>query len=798
MPVEPGIIARSLEAVEWPRLLQALEERVATAYGRMEWARLRFLDDPAAIRRSLARIEALRGLIGETGPLDLSGVQPIDGLLERAEKSGRLEPGELAAILATQRRIRAAGEALSRPAESPLLRELAGGIHPEDELVATLEHALTPAGELNERAFPTLASLRDEITACRDGIHRHLDGLLRSRALESALQDKVFTLRGHRYVVPVKAECKGQLPGIVHDVSASGATLFVEPQAIVDETNTLTLLEKQLEMERDRILRELSARVGYAASSLRHNTGWLGRVDLWHAQALLSRGMQGCAPEVGTDGEIALLGIAHPLMLLAGAEVVRNDVCLGPEVRCLIVSGANTGGKTILLKALGLAALLVRAGMHVPALPGSRMDLFTDFWADVGDRQDLRASLSTFSAQIEFLSRVLNAAGHGSLVLLDELLTGTEPTEGAALARQAVAALAAQGAKTVVTTHYGELKLLEGQIPGVVNGSVSFDGERLRPTFRFTLGTPGASYAFPIALRHGLPEDLVRRAEESLAGHPAALDALLRGLQAQQEQVQAMRTELERERRELERRRAELERRAAHLNDWQARLKRQERGAISRELREARERIGAVIKELQGANSLPLAGKVRERLAALEAELLPPPTPAAPAQAAVPVPGQRVYVASLERAGVLLEVVDEGATARVQFGPLTLEVPIEELLPAPAAPAPRRRERGRASQRPPAVAAEAPEEIPHVFQTAENTLDVRGRTLEEAVQQAESFFDQCIVKHINPVLVIHGHGTGRLKAGLRERFGASRYVARFRPGGPGEGRDGATVVSLNL
>jgi DNA mismatch repair protein MutS2 len=798
MPVEPGIIAHSLEAVEWPSLLQALEERVATVYGHAERARLRFLDEPAAIRRSLARIEELRGLIGETGPLDLSGVQPIDGLLERAEKAGRLEAGELAAILATQQRIRAAGDALLRPMQYPLLRELAGEIHHEDELVAALDSALTPTGELNERAFPALVSLRDEITACRDAIHRHLDSLLRSRALEPVLQDKVFTLRGHRYVLPVKVECKGQLPGIVHDVSASGATLFVEPQAIVDETNTLTLLEKQLELEQDRILRELSGRVGFSASSLRHNTGWLGRVDLWHAQALLSRDMQGSAPEVGTEGEIALKGIAHPLMLLAGADVVRNDVRLGADVRCLIVSGANTGGKTILLKALGLSALLVRAGMHIPALPGSRMDLFTDFWADVGDRQDLRASLSTFSAQIEFLSRVLNAAGHGSLVLLDELLTGTEPTEGAALARQVVAALVAQGAKTVVTTHYGELKLLAGQVPGVVNGSVSFDGERLRPTFRFTLGTPGASYAIPIASRHGLPDDLVRRAVESLADRPAALEALLRGLHAQQEQTQAVRTELERERRELERRTAELERRATHLNDLQTRLKRQERGAISRELREARERIGAVIKELQGANSLPLAGKVRERLAALEGELLPP-SPAPPAShRAAPAPGERVYVVSLERTGVLQEVVDEGATARVQFGPLTLEVPAEELLPPPAAPTPRRRQWGGAPPRRPTVAVNAPEEIPHVFQTAENTLDVRGRTLEEAVQQTEAFFDRCIVKHVTPVLVIHGHGTGRLKVGLRERFSASRYVARFRPGGPGEGRDGVTVVALNV
>jgi DNA mismatch repair protein MutS2 len=804
----------SLAALEWPRILQALEERLATSYGRARLAELRFLDDLAAIRRSLATIQEMKALIQEAGPLAFAGIQAVDALLERAEKAGRLEVHELSAVLSTQRGALTLAAALGQGRELPLLRDLADEAHLEDALIAALTRAIAPNGELDERTYPALASLRREIGERREAIHRHLDGLLRSRAIEAALQDQVFTLRGRRYVIPVKVEFKGQVPGIVHDVSASGATLFVEPQAVVDETNALTLAEKQLDIEVDRILKELSGQVGSSASSLRHNSGWVGRVDLLHAQARLSHDCKGSAPDVQSGGEIALRALGHPLLLLRGEEVVRNDVRLGADARCLIISGANTGGKTVLLKAIGLCALLVRVGMHLPAAAGSRMDLFPDLWADIGDRQDLRTSLSTFSAQVQFLSRLLDAAGPGSLVLLDELMTGTEPLEGAALARQVLQSLVAQGAKTLVTTHYGELKLLADQIPGVVNGSVAFDVERLRPTYRFSLGMPGASYALPIASRNGLPEELVRRAEESLAGHPAALDALLRRLHAQEERLHAQESDLGRRLAQLARQEAEAERRAADLAGLQARLKRQERGAVSQDLREARRRIALVISELQGANSLPIAGKVRTHLADLEAELLATPAEPAPPPPERPAAvGDAVYVPSLERSGVLRELLDDGKTARVQFGPLTLEVPVAQVLPASAAPpAPPSR-----LARPPAKARHQPrpgrpprdgatvtvdvtvqDEIPHVFQTSDNTLDVRGHTLEEALQRTEAFFDQSIVKHVNPVLIIHGHGTGRLKAGLREQFRESRYVERFRPGGPGEGRDGVTVVALNL
>jgi DNA mismatch repair protein MutS2 len=789
-----------LASLEWPQLLDALRARLAGDYGRAALERLGFLDDVRAIRDSLLSIQEMKTLVAGAGPLPLGSLPPIAPLLERAEKEGRLELPELAAVLATQSGALRAAAALAAGIEYPHLLALAGEVHPEEELLRELGRALTPAGELDERAFPRLAELRAEVASRRQAIHRRLDGLLRSRDLESALQDKLYTLRGRRYVLPVKADFKSHVPGIVHDVSASGATLFVEPQPIVDETNALTLTERQLDIEVDHILRQLSRQVGLSAASLRHNLDWLGRVDLLHAQARLSRDLNACPPDVRDGGEIVLKSLAHPLMLLRGEAVVRNDLRLGAEVRCLVISGANTGGKTVLLKAAGLCALLVRTGMHIPADPGSRLDLFPDVWAEIGDHQDLRSSLSTFSAQVRFLADLMASAGSGSLVLLDELMTGTEPTEGAALARQVLETLVALGAKSIVTTHYGDLKLLAQQVPGVANASVAFDPENLRPTFRLIVGLPGASYAFPIALRHGFPADLVARAEQALAGRPAALDVLLRRVQSEEMRQKDQEAALRQREQAAARREEELTRRAEEVKALLARLKRQERGAVSRELQAARDQIGAVIRELQGANSLPLAGKLRMRLADLERELLTPPPPAAPAPTSAPhrplAPGDAVFLASLERSGVLSELLDDGAVARVQFGSLTLEIPAEELQPAATAPAgPKPRTLGASAR---AKAAPIGAEIPHVFPSAENSLDVRGLRLEEALERVEAFFDLCVMKHISPVLVIHGHGTGKLKAGLRLRLGESRYVEAFRPGGEREGRDGATAVALNL
>ncbi len=843
-PTIPNVLDQgTLNALEWPRLLTAFSDRLSTGYGRERLEAMVPLTKLGAIRHSLDRISQMQKIRAESGALGFGGIQPLLPYLERAGRQGVLEAEALAAVLSTQRCALRLAADLSTLPDAPGLAILADDLVPLRGLVERLGAALLPSGGLNENAFPEVARQRGLVTGRREALHRKLEAFLRDPRLAPAFQDTVFTVRGRRYVLPVKADFKGHLAGIVHDVSASGATLYIEPRELVEETNSLAVAEKALELEIERILRELSASVGAASMELRANLDWIGEVDLIHAQAILSEDYQGSAPTVEQEGVISLKGVAHPLMLLEAASqkaqsqkaapqeaasqkagrsapspenrhsVVRNDISLGETTRCMVISGANTGGKTVMLKTTGLCALLAVHGMHVPARSGSRVDRFGTIWADIGDQQSLAASLSTFSAQIENLARWLPRVGPGTLMLLDELLTGTEPAQGAALGEAVLEMLLEKGATTLITTHFVELKELAARHAGITNASMAFDPTRLRPTFRLQVGLPGASYAMHIARRHGLPNALVSRAELALGERPAAMDAMLVNYQAAQAALDRAEEALARRESRLNSSQEALGREKNELEGRERSLRRHEHGEVGRELRNVRKRIAAVIRTLQQANSLPLAGKAREQLAMLEREeerRTPPPEPRSRVYIAPTMaPGAQVWLTGLEQPGVVESVLDGGVRARVRLGAVTMEVPREELEGLPAKKAlrgggSRGKERGgRGEPRVTGGGANVhPEdrqsEIPFAFSTEDNTLDLRGFRLEGALEEAERFMDLCTVKHVSPVLIIHGHGTGRLKMGLRERLVESPYVTAFRPGQRGEGGDGATVVALNL
>lgn len=866
--------------------MESLAARLQTGYGMQAQRDLPFFQKPGAVRHSLTLIEEMKALRDNQGPLSLAlggdgghGANSIDGastagsanstdsadmldwggLLERAAKGGRLEGEELLAVLNTQKVALQARNAFVNQAEAPALAQLAEALHEEKALCDLLGKAFTASGELNDRTYPTLAKLRAELTRRREAIHAHLERLLRSRGLADALQDELYTLRGRRYVLPIKADFKGQLAGIVHDVSASGATLFIEPQVVVEETNALTLAERKLEMEQDRILRELTASVGQSSPNLRENLGWLGRADLLHAQAALSEAYQGSAPQVEMEGHLELKSVAHPLMLLeahdpslggahgkiaekpphganipAREKIVRNDIELGGEQRCMVISGANTGGKTVLLKTLGLCALLVRCGMHIPAAPGSRLDLFTGLWADIGDQQSLESDLSTFSAQIRMLADMLPAVDHNALVLLDEMLTGTEPSQGTALAGEVLKALVNKGPVVVVTTHFSELKLLAETHSEVINASVTFDPRHLRPTYRLQTGLPGASYGLHIARRYGLPDDLVDQAEAGLAQRPAAMDAVLISLQAKDQQLRETALELEQQEAELDLARKALRKEREDLATREKAVRQQEKGAIGREIQSAREQIAGVIRELQQANSLSTVANVRQKLEAVAQQTLHPQQPHAhpdtehPSDVGEPIPdliallpGSEVYVASTGNTGELEAVLNDGTRARVRLGLMTMEFEAGELTHPPPHMLSRSGKSNKMKRGPnggaqkekhgqkaaKAVwAGEAGAEptlalgmkVPPALPREDNTLDLRGHRLHDAMEEVDAFFDLCVVKHINPVVIIHGHGTGALKSGLRTKLRDNPYVEAFRAGDKTEGADGVTVVALNL
>ncbi|MCH8842197.1 MAG: Smr/MutS family protein [SAR324 cluster bacterium] len=802
------------ENLEWERVTALLESRLVTEYGRQEAQGLAPLPDIETVHRSLARVGEMMALEAEYGAPDFAGVRHIGDLLDRAEKDGRLTGEELVRVLATQQAAVEAARKLRLPDDAHLLRRLAGRIDHLGELCDELSASLMPGGDLNERAFPYLEELREKITRRRDRVHRMLDGLLHSRVLAPMLQEKIYSVRGSRYVLPLKTDFRGQLKGIVHDVSASGATLFVEPESVVDETNSLVVEERRYAKEIENILDSLSVSVGQAAAALRKNCTWLGRIDLIAAQARLAKDYHGVLPEVGEDSQIDLRGAAHPLMLLEGADVVRNDVKLGGEIRCLVVTGANTGGKTVLLKTVGLCVLLVAHGMPVPALTGSRVDRFAYVEADIGDQQNLSFSLSTFSARIQNLARMLERAGKDSIVLIDEILTGTEPHQGAALAQAVLEALVARGALCLVTTHYGELKSLAAERPGFVNASVTFDPDRFRPTYRLRVGLPGSSYAFSIARRHGLAEELVGAAECLAESSAQAPDALLHQLHREEAASQKRAADLDRRELAVSEDRAELVLRQDDVTGRERELRRRERSRIGAELKAARKEIASVMKGLHGSQDLADASRAKQHLTQVEnqvrASLAEPATRALPPldwdriQA-----GDGVYLPSLQQMAVFEVLLDKGQRARLRMGGLVFEVSVSALAAVPPERTPRRPRRGGshpagirgAADANRGTSAAAPGEAqpgPIVMMGEENTLDLRGLRLADALDRTEQFFDFCVFKHVSPVLLIHGHGSGRLKTGIRTQLIDNPYVAAYRAGEGREGGDGVTVVALNL
>ena len=802
------IEARSLQGLEWPAVLEALSRRVKTAPGKSALAELAPFSRAEAAAASMALIGEVKTVVANIGPLPLPPLELLDGTLERARREGVLAKQELTGLLEFLKCTHRLHTLLTTQPNAPGITGLAELFHPEKMLTGTLERAFTAEGELNGTAYPELERLRRAVSSCREDIQRQLEGILKSERYAACLRDQIITLRGQRYCVPVKADFKGQLPGIVHDVSATGLTLFVEPRKIVEETNALMVLAKEVEAAEEAILRELSGLVGQEAPAILANQAWLGRVDFAHAQALLSTDWGAREVAIAHQPVLELKGLGHPLLLERGEPIVRNTVALSDPFRGILVSGVNAGGKTVLLKALGLCAWLARHGMHLPVSGDSKIGWFERVLADIGDQQNLQESLSTFTARIGFLAEAFSTPLQGSLVLLDEVLTGTDPGDGAGLAKVVLQALVDGGAWCVATTHYGELKHFAAEHPAFRNASMEFDPERMRPAYQLRMGLPGASYALDIARRHGLPEPFVKAAEAARSARPAEVEALLLEVRTLQRSLTEQEGALRKKEEDLEHRLKKFRHRQGEFETRQAALSAREQGQIAGEWEAARKKIAAIIHGLQKVNSLTTAHNARQALEAVSAEMQSVQTPRwQPGQTAAtpPRPGSRVNLGALGRSGVLEALLDAGRRARVRMGPLVMEIDAAELSEAPPERKVPATGRGSAStkENPPAAQplegqAENTANVGFTMPTEQNTLDLRGLRVFEALEKTDAFLDHCMVKHITPVVLIHGHGTGRLKQGLREQLSESGYVRALRPGQGGEGRDGVTVVELNV
>ncbi len=784
---------KALRELAWPQLCAELATRARTPMGKERSFALLPGDDPDAARTRLARVEEARTLRRFERELPLADAVDVRPALGRAAREGTLEPHEL---LQVARLIRASDGArrfcFSQADRAPLHFALAQTLSELLPIAQELERAFDAAGKLLDTASPLLGELREQIRALHRSIKGRIEEMLEDEKIVPMLRDTYYSVRGDRYVLPLRAEHRAHLPGIVHNASNSGQTLFVEPQVLVELGNQLTIAEARALEEEQRILAELSGAVGRRAPLLEHDVEVIGLLDEAAAAGRLADDLDAGAPELGGE-RFDLRRARHPLLVLQrkSAGVVANDIALPAPAQALVVSGPNAGGKTVTITAVGLSALMARAGLPIAAATGSRMPLYRTVHTAIGDEGDLSRGLSTFTAHLSALRFILEAAGPGALVLIDEIAADTDPREGAAIAIAALEKLVAAGAQVLITTHLEELKALALADPRFAPASVGFDVERLAPTYVLKLGEVGASSAIEIARRVGLPEDVCARAREILGGGSSAVSQAVSLLERERAEAARARAELGAAREELERERAQVERERERLRSLEQETRAGARAELVEDFARKRAEVAALIAQLQAAPAMAEAIEAQRAIeraaAAEESAAARDEEPAAPAHEITP--GARVKHLRLGTEGVVLDLSDGHAT--VQMGALKSKVPLEDLAPArkPVAQASFRKTKQERLER-----AEQARAAP--VETRVPLVDLRGMRVDEALRTLELELDRHLRAGEETIHVLHGHGSGALKAAVRESLSRSPYVSRSRPAEQHEGGDGVTVATL--
>ena len=791
-----ALLAKAQHVLEWDALLEVLAGRTVSALGaercRSLWP-AETLEDAQLALRETAEMAALEAT-GDGFPI--SHFPDLRAVVERAGKGAPLQAvdcRDLSVVLGLVADV--IRYLAKRREETPALGVVAAGLDSLAPLKFALDRCVDPEGNIREAATPELRDLFHHANALKQKIRARLEAILGARRFADLLQEHYFVQRDNRYVVPIKAERKSEVPGIVHDVSASGATVFIEPRELVDLNNQIKEADLAVEREVRRILQDLTEQVAHHFEAIKDNLDILGKLDCLRAKASLSRLLGASDPLLNAEGRIRLKQARHPLLVLSRSQgeapIVANDIELGESVRVLVISGPNTGGKTVTLKIVGMFALMARAGIQLPCAPGSEMAFFPDVYADIGDAQDLTKDLSSFSAHMTDMIALLREARSGTLVLLDEPVTSTDPAEGAALAEALLVRFANRGFTVVATTHYNSLKALAGSRGGFANASVEFNIATLSPTYRLILGMPGGSSAIDIAGRLGMDGAILEEADQLVDRKERAVERLMEDLQETRRKldedagrIAGLLAEAE----SAARRQKEL---VAQQTEAEKETRKTVRKKVTDELLRARAEIQSVLDELKTDKKLVKAREAKERLAAIEHRMQSKLSlsgdyrPVSDLRA-----GDRVEVTNLGAAGVLLESPKAKKRVKVRIGEAEVSVAVTNLAGLPEGEAAASEDtRGK-----PTVGARRA--VPLRMQEVSTVLDVRGKTAEEAREALVACLDQALVGGVALVRIIHGHGTGRLKQALRDYLKSSPYVAAFRPGERPEGGDGVTVVQL--
>ena len=784
----------AIKTLEFDKVKNILADKTATALGRQAVGAMRIESEFSKVKRLQEETaEALR-IMDEGKRFPFGGAYNIVSEVKRAELGSTLDPEELLHIQTTVAAIRQMKFFLQDEAEiAPVLSEFANSLGIFTKLEKQITNAIDDHGEIKDSASTKLGGLRTAIQIAKNRIKEKLDSLLHDPSNQKYFQENLVTMRGDRYVIPVKMEYKMNFPGIVHDQSGTGATLFIEPMAVVNLNNDMKRYMAEEKEEMERILRQLTANVGAEAAGILASLDILTELDVICARAYLAHEQHAVRPQMLLKGKVEIKQGRHPL--LNKDSVVPLDVELGERFSMLLITGPNTGGKTVALKAVGLFALMAQSGMFIPA-SSAKLPVFRAVYADIGDEQSIEQSLSTFSAHMTNLISILGEVKSGDLVLIDEICAGTDPNEGAALAMSMLEHLHKNEVLTMVTTHYSELKTFAYGHEGMENASVEFDPVSLRPTYRLLMGVPGSSNAFNISRRLGLAEDIVVQAGLLLNQEHVHMETVLQELDSERrkfesgsQEIERLRIESEHLRNELahakqdfERRKNEMLRKAREQADDIYRRSRRESEAVLKELRSMKADFDT--KRLEQA-----AEEARKKLNKTLSEDAPLPE-GAPLTKETAKKGLNVFVTTLGKNGTIIDV--NGNDVTVQVGILKMNVPAKKCLVTKAQPVSTEPESSKKRKK----AGYSHQMFVAKSSSAKQEVDLRGMTLNEAIPIVDKAIDDAMLAGISQLRLIHGKGTGALRAGLTAYLQNNRFVKKLEMASLETGGSGATVIDL--
>ena len=786
---------RNIRVLEFPKILEMLAALAVTDPGREAARALTPSGDVATVRRWQAETEEAATIMAYTGGNPMAYFTDVRPFLKLAKAGGTLSPKALLQVADALKASRTVRSALVTDREdTPYLTEMGSRLATNRSLEEEIFDAIISEDEISDHASPDLYDIRRKMRTLNDRVRDKLNGIIRSSTMQKYLMDAIVTMRNGRYVVPVKAECRASVPGIVHDQSGTGSTLFIEPMAVVEAGNELKQWTLKEKTEIERILGEFSGRIAPDADLIANNLDLLARLDVIFAKAALSRQMRAVPPKLNEEGHVRLIQARHPL--IDPEKVVPSTLWLGEEFTTLVITGPNTGGKTVTLKTVGLLSLMAQAGLQIPAAYGSELAVFDEVFADIGDEQSIEQSLSTFSSHMTNIVEILQSVTPRSLALFDELGAGTDPTEGAALAMAILNHLLNMKVTTMATTHYSELKAFALGTPGVENASVEFNVETLRPTYRLSIGVPGKSNAFEISRKLGLPEFLIEDANSRLSKDAVRFEDVIANAEYHRQIAEKERELAEEAHRETQRLRDEaekLQRELASRRETELRKAKDEARKVLQKAQRESEQIIADLKKQRSAGvkehelhnlRAQLQGAIdanTERIAADEA------VGSVPTSLKV---GDTVLLVNLNAKAVVLTPPDSKGECTVQAGALKLKANMADMRTAK----PDKPEKPRGRQ--PAKGNGGGTTINVGVRQVQTECDVRGMNLEEAIDEVDAFLDSALINKLGQVYIIHGKGTGILRNGIQQHLKRYGAVKSFRLGKYGEGEDGVTVVTL--